>query len=60
MADLTMKRLVDKIDMDAFYTNTITSGFLERGKIPMTFKAEKEAIDVALRLLGGTHPKRRG
>jgi len=58
MADLTVKRLVNKIDMQAFYTNTITSGFLERGKLPMTFDADKEAIDVALRLMGGTPPEK--
>jgi hypothetical protein len=58
LADFTIKRLVDKIDMEAFYANVITSGFPERGKIPVTMDNEKEVVDLALRLLGGTPPER--
>ncbi len=58
LADFTIKRLVDKIDMEAFYANVITSGFPERGKIPVTMANEKEVVDLALRLLGGTPPER--
>ena len=57
LADFTIKRLVDEIDMDAYYANVITSGFLERGAIPLTMNTEKEVVDLALRLLGGTAPE---
>lgn len=57
LADFTVQRLVDKIDMDAFYANVITSGFPERGAIPVTMNTEKEVVDLALRLLGGIAPE---
>jgi hypothetical protein len=57
LANFTIQSLVDKIDMDAFNANVITSGFLERGAIPLTMNTEKEVVDVALRLLGGTAPE---
>lgn len=57
LADFTIKKLVDKIDMNAFYANVITSGFLERGKIPLTMANERETVDLALRLLGGVAPE---
>ena len=57
LADFTTKSLVDKIDVDAFHANVITSGFLERGAIPLTMNTEKEVVDLALRLLGGTAPE---
>ncbi len=48
LADFTTKRLADKIDWDITNINTITSGFLERGKMPITFPSDKETIDNAL------------
>lgn len=57
LADFTVQRLVDKIDMKAFQENVITSGFPERGKVPVTMNSEKEVVDVALRLLGATEPE---
>ncbi len=48
LADLTTRRLVDKIDLRATYTNVITTGFLGSAKIPMTLDSDQEAIAVAL------------
>jgi len=47
LADLTVRRLVDKIDREATYVNGITSGFLERGKIPITLPTDRDAIETA-------------
>lgn len=57
LADFTVKRLVDKIDYPAFYANVITSGFLERGKVPLTMDTDKEVVDLAFRLMGGVKPE---
>jgi hypothetical protein len=47
LADLTTERLVRKIDREATYVNGITSGFLERGKIPITLPSDRAAIEAA-------------
>ncbi len=57
LADFTVKRLVDKIDMEAFYQNVITSGFPERGKIPLTLETDQQAVELAFRLMGGVKPE---
>lgn len=52
LADLTTKRLVDKIDFRTMYANVISTGYLERGKIPIFLENEKEAIETALNTIG--------
>jgi hypothetical protein len=47
LADLTTERLVRKVDREATYINGITSGFLERGKIPITLPTDRAAIETA-------------
>ena len=37
-------------------TSTVTSGFPERGKVPLTFPTDEEAVALAFRLMGGTPP----
>ncbi len=54
MADLTTKRLVDKIDYDATYKNCITGISLEKGAVPMYFGNDRQAIEVALDSIGLT------
>jgi hypothetical protein len=59
-ADLITKKVGDKLDLHATYTNTITATFLERAKIPITIDTEKEAFEVALKTiwnLPGTAPR---
>jgi hypothetical protein len=48
LADLTTERMVAKVDRQATYINGITSGFLERGKIPITLSDDRAAIATAL------------
>jgi len=56
LADITVKRLVKKIDYQAIYTNVLTSGFLNRANIPPTFETDKEAIATALRTFRRIEP----
>ncbi len=48
LADFTTRRLFEKIDFPLMTKNVITSGFLERGRIPLIFDTDAEAIDAAL------------
>lgn len=56
LADITVKKLVDSIDYEAMYSNLVTTTFLERGKVPVHFDTEKEAVDVAFRTIGSIEP----
>jgi len=47
LADFTTRRLVDKIDWDLLRANIMTSGNLERGKIPLTYDTDREAVEAA-------------
>ncbi len=57
MADVTTRRLVEKINHQATYMNAITSGVSEGAKVPMTFDTDREAIQVALAMIGLTPPE---
>ena len=48
LADVITERFYRKIDFDSFYFNTITSTFIERGKIPVVLPSDEAAIKVAL------------
>jgi len=52
LADLTTKRLVEKIDYAVTYMNCITAISLEKAAIPMHFETDREAIQVALDSIG--------
>jgi hypothetical protein len=59
-ADLITRKVYDKLDRHATYTNTITATFLERAKIPIAIDTEKEAFEVGLKTiwnLPGTAPR---
>jgi len=58
LADLTTKRLVEKINLGATYINCITGISLEKASIPMYFETDQEAIRVALGSAGLTPPER--
>ncbi len=47
LADMTTRRLADKIDWGVTRANIMTSGNLERGKLPLVFETEKEALEAA-------------
>jgi len=47
LADITTRRLADKIDWHITNMNTLTSGFLQRGFLPIVAEDEMQAIDLA-------------
>ena len=49
LADITTKRLIDKIDYPSTHTNIVTSTFLMRGKLPVCFPNDREAVKAAIR-----------
>jgi hypothetical protein len=48
LADLISRRLRDAIDDEVMAVNVITSGFLERGKVPITLHSDRLAVETAL------------
>jgi hypothetical protein len=48
LADFTTQRLVNKINFPIMAKNVFTSGFLERGKIPLTYENDEAAIEAAI------------
>ncbi|MGV7223105.1 MAG: hypothetical protein ACQ9MH_16440 [Nitrospinales bacterium] len=52
LADITTKRLVDKIDYVTTYKNCITGLSPEKAAVPMHFGNDRDAIDVALGCIG--------
>ena len=57
LADITSKRLVDKIDYQATYMNCITGISLEKAAVPMHFQTDQKAIEVALGSIGLIPPQ---
>jgi hypothetical protein len=47
LADFTTQRLVDQIDWPALRANILTSGNMERGKIPLPYETDRGAIEAA-------------
>jgi hypothetical protein len=52
IVDIITQRLLDKIDMEALNINTITGVCPEMGKIPLTMKNDREAIEIAIKCVG--------
>lgn len=48
LADFMSKRLFDKIDFPITTKNIFTSGFLQRGYMPMVFETDEETIQSAI------------
>jgi hypothetical protein len=48
IADIISRRLYDKIDLQPTYMNTITSGGLQRGFIPLIAESDQEALIIAM------------
>ena len=48
LADFMSRRLFDKIDFAVTTKNIFTSGFLERGRMPLVFASDEETIQAAL------------
>ncbi|MDF2964581.1 MAG: hypothetical protein K0S39_6316 [Paenibacillus sp.] len=56
LADLTTKRLFDKIDFQKTNENVITSTFLHRAMIPIILENDREALATALKANWGVDP----
>lgn len=56
LADVIVKRLYEKIDFTVTYKNVSTSGFLERGKMPIVAENDLDALQLAIRNSGCTDP----
>lgn len=48
MADLTTRRLIDKIDWDATYLNALTSGIFQSARMPVVLDNDMAALEAAL------------
>lgn len=48
LADFTTRKLFNKLDMESTYINILTSGFVDRSKIPLVAENEKTAFNYAL------------
>jgi hypothetical protein len=47
LADFTTRRLADKIDWPTTRANILTSGNLERGKLPLVYDTDRDALEAA-------------
>ncbi|MCH6268224.1 lactate racemase domain-containing protein [Neobacillus citreus] len=57
LADLTTKRLFEKIDIKTMNENVVTSTFLARASIPIVLDNDQEALKAALRATWGVAPE---
>lgn len=57
MAEFTTRRLVDKIDYHATYTNVITGQHVSAGAIPLHCDTDVEVLDIALESIGLIAPE---
>jgi hypothetical protein len=59
LADFTVQRLLAKLDFEQMTTNVFTSGFLERGRLPLVYNTDQEAISAAIThaLRGSARPR---
>ncbi len=58
LADVTTKRLVDKVDVDVTYPNVITSTVTCTPKIPLFTHTDKACIQIALKTCNGIDRER--
>ncbi|MBC8247067.1 MAG: hypothetical protein H8E81_05730, partial [Deltaproteobacteria bacterium] len=56
-ADFTTKRLVDKIDRQSTYMNSITACEPEVGRIPLYYETDRQVLEAAFRSLGLVEPQ---
>ncbi|MFB3818705.1 MAG: lactate racemase domain-containing protein [Candidatus Methylomirabilales bacterium] len=55
-ADMTTRRLVEKINYDAMNMNAITSGVFEAARVPMFLDTDRQAMEIGLGMIGLTPP----
>jgi hypothetical protein len=49
LADVTTRRLADKVDWDATYMNAVTSGFYEHSMLPVVAASDLQAFEWGIR-----------
>ena len=57
LADVISRKFFENIDFRATYENVLTTGFLERGKMPVVAETEAQALEFALKPLGIDRPE---
>jgi len=57
LADYTTQRLVSKINHTAMATNAITAMTPEKGRVPIAFQTDREAVEAALATIGAVKPE---
>jgi hypothetical protein len=57
IADITTRRLVDKIDYRATYANALTTTFLNRAYVPVVAESDREAVEMAIDVLRTDAPR---
>lgn len=57
MADFITRRLHDAIDFHATNENTLTSTFIERGRVPIIAETDRLAVEYAMRTWGSIQPE---
>lgn len=58
LADFTTSRVVKALDLQAMYTNAVTSIGLHPAKIPIYFESDREVIEHAMSTLACVQPER--
>jgi len=58
LADVVTDKLAGKIDLHNTYLNVMTTGFAQRGFLPLHFPTEQQAIEMAIRSAGVTDPRK--
>jgi hypothetical protein len=56
LADFATRRLADKVDFHATYTNVLTASATRGAMLPIIFQTDREAIEGALKTIGLTEP----
>ena len=59
LADVTTRRLVDKINWDATYANGVTSGFYSHVALPIVAETDRQALDWGIRASHEPHKVKR-
>lgn len=57
LADFVTRRLAERIDPLATYLNALTTGYVDRARLPMVLEDDRAAIGAALRTLGLADPR---
>ena len=58
LADLTTRRVFDRIDFEKTFVNCLTSGWVEASRIPTFLPCDRDAIIIGLRIAGIRDPKK--